>query len=198
MAALFADADTVPEGTSGAPRDWHRALPIPHPQWSSGLASPRLPWAPVSARIKGARAGWRALARRALCPALPGPPTGSPRAPQCGPGCELGSGAGLARPHPTLSRCQAGGDRPRALSCVSHMWGWGLVWGRVGFTLLCTCTCGAASRDQVALKAPRKCSATQKLGGDSSARAGDTSWGCSQFREKLMDSSGRENEQAGG
>lgn len=38
----------------------------PRGQWGTRLASARLPWA---AHIKGARAGWRALARRALpCP----------------------------------------------------------------------------------------------------------------------------------
>lgn len=149
VAALLADADMVPKGTSGAPRDWHCPLPIPHPQCSSGLASPRLPWAPGSARIKGACAGWRALARRALpCPVLPGPPTGS----QSGRGCGLGSGAGLEpspNPGPVPGRW---GHCPVRPTCGAGSGGghpplYPYLWGGWG-----TATCA-----QVALKGPRKC-----------------------------------------
>lgn len=190
VAALLADADMVPKGTSGAPRDWHCPLPIPHPQCSSGLASPRLPWAPGSARIKGACAGWRALARRALpCPVLPGPPTGSPERPWLRAG-QWGRAGTLPQPW-------AGARQVGTLPCASHMWGW--VWwgspsfvpvpvGWLGDSHLCP---GGIERSEEMLSCTKPGSVRHKA---SSGGAGDTSRGCSQPGERLVGSSGRKNE----
>lgn len=183
----------VSEGISGAPRHWRRTLPIPHPPRAVEHPAGVVPAALGSRRCPHQRcpvpAGerWHAGPFALPCPARglqhARPPTGSPRAPRCGRGCGLGSGAGLARLYPALSRCQAGEDRPQALLCASHV-GLG-VWFEAGGAhppvyLYLWGGWGAATSAQVPLKAPRKWSPTGNLRGDSSARAGDVSWGCSE------------------